>query len=39
MPKYQKKKFSKIPDFDVLSEEPLNSAMKIKENLSDNGRY
>jgi len=37
MPKYQKKQISKIPDFDVLSENPQRSAVIVKERLIDNG--
>jgi len=37
MPKNLQKKFEKIPDFDVLSEEPLITAQIIKERLNDIG--
>lgn len=37
MPKHLRKKLEKIPDFDVLSEEPLKTAEIIKERLSDIG--
>jgi len=37
MPKHLKKKLKKIPDFDVLSEEPLITAQIIKERLNDTG--
>ena len=37
MPKHLKNKLKKIPDFDVLSEEPLITAQIIKERLTDNG--
>lgn len=36
MPKYIQKRFSKIPDFDVLSEEPLKTATILKEQLEYN---
>ena len=35
MPSHLKKQLEKIPDFDVLSEEPLTAAQIIKERLSD----
>lgn len=35
MPNHLKKKLEKIPDFDVLSEEPLIASQIIKERLSD----
>jgi hypothetical protein len=35
MPHHLRKKLEKIPDFDVLSEEPLTAAQIIKERLSD----
>lgn len=35
MPSHLKKKLEKIPDFDVLTEEPLTAAQIIKERLSD----
>ena len=35
MPHHLKKKLEKIPDFDVLSEEPLTAAQIIKERLTD----
>ena len=37
MPKHLKNKLKKIPDFDVLSEEPLITAQIITERLNDNG--
>jgi hypothetical protein len=37
MPKHLRKKLEKIPDFDVLSEEPLVSAQIVKERLLDIG--
>ena len=37
MPKYQKKKFSKTPDFDVLSMTPLDTANIVKKKLENNG--
>ena len=37
MPKNLKKKFSKIPDFDVLSINPFVVANKIKKKLNENG--
>jgi hypothetical protein len=35
MPKHLQQKFQKIPDFDVLSEEPMVTAQIIRERLSD----
>ena len=35
MPNYLKKKIEQIPDFDVLSEEPLKTAQIIKERLNE----
>lgn len=35
MPKYLRKKLQHIPDFDVLSEEPLETAQIVKERLQD----
>jgi hypothetical protein len=35
MPKYLRKKLHHIPDFDVLSEEPLETAQIVKERLED----
>ena len=37
MPKYQRKILSNIPDFDVLSETPLNAITIVKERLQDEG--
>ena len=37
MPNYQKKKIKDIPDFDVLSENPLESAEFVKEKLEEAG--
>jgi hypothetical protein len=37
MPKHLRKKLEKIPDFDVLSEEPLKTAQIVKERLLDIG--
>ena len=37
MPKQLQKKLEKIPDFDVLSEEPKKTAEILKERLADEG--
>lgn len=37
MPSKQKQKFSRNPDFDVLSEEPEKCSMILRERLTDNG--
>lgn len=37
MPRHQQKLLEKIPDFDVISEDPERSAVILKERLSDNG--
>ena len=37
MPAKQKQKFSRSPDFDVLSEEPEKCSMILRERLADNG--
>jgi hypothetical protein len=37
MPKHLRKKLEKIPDFDILSEEPLITAQIVKERLQDIG--
>jgi hypothetical protein len=37
MPRHLRKRLEKIPDFDILSEEPLTTAQIVKERLSDIG--
>jgi len=37
MPRHLRKQLEKIPDFDILSEEPLTTAQIVKERLSDIG--
>ena len=37
MPKHLQKKLAKVPDFDVLSEEPVKTAEILKERLQDEG--